>query len=88
MILRSLCEINQQWSERSSNQREEEIRLSTAESSTIHREVTSAFDSYKAMIEHFNSCILENKEPLVTKKNTLDTMSIVDEALGKMERID
>ncbi len=69
------------------SQGEGELRINTLETPTIQREVTPAFDSYRAMVEHFNTSILENKELLVTKKHTLDTMKVVDEILAKMEKI-
>lgn len=65
-----------------------ELRINTLETAEIEKEEISAFDSYTAMVNHFNGCIAENKEPKVTKKQTLGTMKVVDELLARMEKID
>lgn len=64
-----------------------ELRLNTLETPEIIKEEIPAANSYKEMIDHFNECILENKELQVTKEQTLSTMKVVDDLLATMEKI-
>ena len=67
------------------SQEEGELRIKKYKQQDIVKEQISAFNSYTAMVNHFNDCILHKKEPEVTKKQTIGTLKIVEESLAKME---
>ena len=69
------------------SQGEGEIRIRQNNGNNIERQVTQAFNSYNAMIDHFNDCIQQEKEQFVTKEQTMQTLRTVEKALEKMTLI-
>ena len=69
------------------SQGEGEIRIRQNNGNIIERQVTQAFNSYHAMIDHFNDCIQHKKEQFITKEQTMQTIRTVEKALEKMTLI-
>lgn len=46
-----------------------------------------AFNSYNAMINHVNDCIIHKKEILITQNDTLETLKVVENVLDKMNTL-
>ena len=65
-----------------------EIRIKKYKQNGIQKEQISSFNSYNAMVNHFNNCIIEKKEPKITQNQTVDTLRIVEESLAKLDELD
>lgn len=55
------------------------IEILDSNYSIIKRDKLDAFDNYLAEINHLNDCILYKKEPLITEKDSVDIMKIVQD---------
>ena len=43
------------------------------------------FNSYVSQIEHFNECIMQNSEPIISAESTLASLEIIEKALKKLK---
>lgn len=66
------------------SQEEGELRIKKLESKEYYRESIPAFNSYTAMINHFNDCIIKNSSPFVTKSQTIEILRLVEDVLSKI----
>ena len=69
------------------SQNEGELRIKKYKEERILSERLSPFSSYKAMIDHFNDCILNDKQTEITTEQTLRTLRIVEKLLERMKMI-
>ena len=69
------------------SQNDGELRLKKYKVLNISTEKLNAFNSYKAMIKHFNDCIINEKQPEITTEQTLGTLRMVEKILERMKKI-
>lgn len=60
------------------SQGEGNLRITKQSSDEVYNEKLSANDSYRTMINHFDECILNRNDLLVTEEQTMRTMKVVE----------
>ncbi|MFX0174518.1 MAG: Gfo/Idh/MocA family protein [Candidatus Hodarchaeota archaeon] len=63
------------------------IQVKNANFEIVKSDLSPAYDHYKEQATHFNNCIINNNEPLITAKETLNMLMTIEELFDSLIRI-